>query len=134
MNIFQFAMNWNISKCLQMLYCFTKYTKRINNYPFLIHHSFSASLKTTCDANTSLYVRCTFFMSVCWLNWLNSGNLGLEFLHHQKTLEFLHHGLNLLHHSNSIESHWDWRGGTFGIEGEFAGSDSGHSSMAATQN
>ena len=57
-------------------------TKWINNYTFLIHHS----LKTTYDANTSPYVRCTFFMLVCWLNWLNSRNLGLEFLHHQKTL------------------------------------------------
>ena len=91
-----------------------------SSHNFLSSHFFtpptkqtlSASLKTTCDANTSPYVRCTFFTSMCWLNWLNSRNLGLEFLHHQKTLlqsSTYHHGLNLLHHSNSIESYWPIR-------------------------
>ena len=35
--------------------------------------------------------------------------------------------------SASVESYWDLRGGTFGIEGAFVGSESGLSSMAATK-
>ena len=42
----------------------------------LIHHSSSASLKTTCDTNMSSCVSYTFFTSVCQLN---SQNLGLKF-------------------------------------------------------
>ena len=35
--------------------------------------------------------------------------------------------------SASVESYWDLRGGKFGIEGAFVGSESGLSSMAATK-